>query len=70
MTQGERAYAETQLEHVAQLQTEFWKAVNELESVLGDIDIDSTQDLEGMTIDDLLGDQEDAQDQPEEEPES
>jgi hypothetical protein len=50
---------EGMLAKAARLQTEFWDAVRELEMEL-DIEIDSTCDLEGMTIEDLKEAEEEA----------
>jgi hypothetical protein len=43
------------LDAAAAAQTVFWEALRELEETLGDdVDIDSTSDLEGRTVDDLI----------------
>jgi hypothetical protein len=45
--------AERLLDKAARLQAEFWDALGELEGELG-VDIDGTQELALVTVDDLL----------------
>lgn len=51
----EEAHKANLLDRARALQAAFWDVLGDLERVLG-IDIDSTCDLEGMTIEDLIGD--------------
>lgn len=48
---GQRA--EKLLKEAQELQSQFWQKVSWLEQELG-IEVDSTQDLQGMTVDDLI----------------
>ena len=47
-----RSAAEQLLDKAAQQQTDFWETLSQLEAELG-IEIESTSDLQGMTVDDL-----------------
>jgi hypothetical protein len=52
------------LARAARLQTEFWDALGDLEAAL-DIEIESTRDLTGYTVEDLLeSDDDDEDDEP------
>ena len=53
--------AEALLANAARLQTEFWDAIGDLEKELG-IEIDSSNDLQGVTVEDLLEETEDESD--------
>lgn len=52
----DRTEAESLLLQAQLAQTAFWDAMLELETALGGIEIDDSQDLEGKTIDDLIDD--------------
>lgn len=45
------------LQMAAEAQTAFWGALHDLEEAIG-VDVDSSKDLEGLTVDDLLQEEE------------
>lgn len=55
----DRQIAQMLLDRAAQKQSEYWEALSELEAEMG-IEIDGTEDLEGMDLDTLeeLGEEE------------
>jgi len=65
MTTQERADAQKQLDLCAQFQHTYWDSLSDLERLLG-FDVDGNQDLEGMTVKDLL--EQDGQNGEEDEP--
>ena len=53
LTLKQREKADTLLATAAELQWKFWNAVTDLERLVR-ADIDSTQDLDGMTLEEVL----------------
>lgn len=50
----DKAAAQMALDEVQETQTAFWNALSRLESELGGIELESTDDFIGLTLDDLL----------------
>jgi len=67
----DRQLATEMLKTLADLQTKFWEAANELERHLSDcgveVDIDTRSDLAGLDVDDLIVADDDDEDQEGEE---
>jgi hypothetical protein len=54
---------EALLEAAQEAQTAYWEALHDLEAALGDIEIDGTRDLQGLTLDDLAEDDDSDEDE-------
>jgi len=57
MTDEERKDAENAFEDVQEAQTVYWEALSQLEALTG-LELDSSRDFEGLTLEDLEEDEE------------